>query len=89
VEQTSTLAHVGLLLLFDATGNAVMWGALLLAVALTVWEVRQNKFTLKGQMWWILLVLLIHVPGYLLLRVVTAFRQWKVGQGKVDQRNVG
>jgi len=80
---------MGLLLLFDATGNAVMWGALLLAVALTVWEVRQNKFTLKGQMWWILLVLLIHVPGYLLLRVVTAIRQGKVGQGKVDQRNVG
>ena len=71
---------MGLLLLFDATGNAVMWGALLLAVALTVWEVRQNKFTLKGQMWWILLVLLIHVPGYLLLRVVTAFRHRKVGQ---------
>ena len=81
---------MGLLLLFDATGNAVMWGALLLAAALTVWEVRQNKFTLKGQMWWILLVLLIHVPGYLLLRVVTAFRQNKVshgqvGPGKVDQ----
>ena len=75
---------MGLLLLFDATGNAVMWGALLLAVALTVWEVRQNKFTLKGQMWWILLVLLIHVPGYLLLRVVTAFHQKKVGQGKVE-----
>ena len=74
---------MGLLLLFDATGNAVMWGALLLAVALTVWEVRQNKFTVKGQMLWILLVLLIHVPGYLLLRVVTAFLQRKVGQRKV------
>ena len=74
---------MGLLLLFDATGNAVMWGALLLAVALTVWEVRQNKFTLKSQMWWILLVLLIHVPGYLLLRGVTAFRQRKVGPSKV------
>ena len=80
---------MGLLLLFDATGNAVMWGALLLAVALTVWEVRQNKFTLKGQMWWILLVLLIHVPGYLLLRVVTAFRQTKVGQSKAGERKVG
>ena len=79
---------MGLLLLFDATGNAVMWGALLLAVALTVWEVRQNKFTLKGQMWWILLVLLIHVPGYLLLRAVTAFRQRKVGQSKVGQSKV-
>ena len=66
---------MGLLLLFDATGNAVMWAALVLAVVLTVWEVRQNKFTLKAQMWWILLVLLIHVPGYLLLRLVTAVRQ--------------
>jgi hypothetical protein len=34
-------------------------------------------------MWWILLVLLIHVPGYLLLRGVTAFRQRKVGPSKV------
>jgi hypothetical protein len=70
---------MGLLLLFDATGNAIMWGALLLAVALTVWEVRQNKFSLKAQMWWILLVLLTHVPGYLLLRGVTAFLRRRVG----------
>ena len=76
---------MGLLLLFDATGNAVMWGALLLAVALTVWEVRENKFTTKSQMWWILLVLLTHVPGYLALRGVTAFRQGKVDQSRIGQ----
>lgn len=64
---------MGLLLLFDATGSAVLWGALLLAVALTVWEVRENKFTSKAQMWWILLVLLVHVPGYLVLRGLTAY----------------
>ena len=64
---------MGLLLLFDATGSAVLWGALLIAVALTVWEVRENKFTTKSQMWWILLVLLIHVPGYLVLRGLTAY----------------
>lgn len=64
---------MGLLLLFDATGSAVLWGALLVAVALTVWEVRENKFTTKSQMWWILLVLLIHVPGYLVLRGLTAY----------------
>lgn len=64
---------MGLLLLFDATGSAVLWGALLLAVALTVWEVRENKFTPKAQMWWILLVLLVHVPGYLVLRGLTAY----------------
>ena len=64
---------MGLLLLFDATGSAVLWGALLIAVALTVWEVRENKFTTKSQMWWILLVLLIHVPGYLVLRALTAY----------------
>jgi hypothetical protein len=69
---------MGLLLLFDATGNAVMWGALLLAVGLTVWEVRENKFTTKSQVWWILLVLLIHVPGYLVLRGVTAYLRKRV-----------
>lgn len=69
---------MGLLLLFDATGNAVMWGALLIAVGLTVWEVRENDFTPKAQMWWILLVLLIHVPGYLLLRGVTAYRRKRI-----------
>lgn len=64
---------MGFLLLFDATANAVMWGVLLVAVGLTYWEVRESNFTPKAQMWWILLVLLIHVPGYLMLRAVTAY----------------
>lgn len=64
---------MGLLLLFNATGNAIMWGALLLAAGLTYWEVRENNFSPKAQMWWILFVLLIHVPAYLALRIVTAY----------------
>ncbi|CAN5885562.1 hypothetical protein BH23ACT5_BH23ACT5_13420 [soil metagenome] len=64
---------MGLLLLFEATGNAVMWMALVGAVGLTVWEVREQNFSKKASMWWILLVLLTHVPGYLVLRGVTAY----------------
>jgi hypothetical protein len=65
---------MGLLLLFQATGNLVMWAALLGAVGLTVWEVREHRFSRKAQLWWVLLVLLTHVPGYLALRIVTAYR---------------
>lgn len=66
---------MGLLLLFDATGNALLWGVLLVTVGLTYWEVKENNFTPKYQMWWLLFVLLVHVPGYLALRVVTALRR--------------
>jgi hypothetical protein len=64
---------MGLLLLFEATGNPIMWLTLLVAVGLTYWEVREHRFSTKAQMWWVLLVLLFHVPGYLVLRLTTAF----------------
>lgn len=51
-----------------------MWGTLALAVGLTVWEVRESRFSRKASLWWVLLVVLVHVPGYLLLRAVTAYR---------------
>jgi hypothetical protein len=64
---------MGLLLLFDATGNAVMWLALFGAVGLAVWEVREAKFSAKASLWWVLLVMLFHVPGYIALRIVVAY----------------
>lgn len=64
---------MGLLLLFGAAGSVVMWGTLLLALALTFWEVREAGFSPKASLWWLLLVLLAHVPAYLALRVVTAY----------------
>lgn len=68
---------MGLLLLFEATDNAIMWLALLVAVGLAYWEVRENQFGKKAKMWWVLLVLLIHVPGYLVLRGTTAYLRGK------------
>lgn len=59
--------------MFEATRNVVMWLALFGAVGLTVWEVREQGFSKKASTWWILLVLLTHVPGYLVLRGVTAY----------------
>jgi hypothetical protein len=66
---------MGLLLLFEATGSAILWTALLVATGLTYWEVREYAFPLKQQLWWLLLVLLFHVPGYLVLRAFTAYRR--------------
>lgn len=68
---------MALLMLFEATTSIVMWLALLGAVGLTVWEVREHGFGRKASLWWILLVLLTHVPGYLVLRGVTAYRTHK------------
>ncbi len=50
-----------------------MWLALASAVGLTVWEVREQGFSKKASAWWVLFVLLTHVPGYLILRGVTAY----------------
>ncbi len=68
---------MGVLLLFDATGSPVMWLALLVAIGLTVWEVRERRFSRKAQLWWILFVLLFHVPAYLVLRLVSAYHREK------------
>lgn len=68
---------MGLLLLFRSTGSIVLWAALIGAVALTVWEVREQRFSRKAALWWVLLVVLTHVPGYLALRGLTAYRSHK------------
>ncbi len=54
-----------------------MWLALLASVGLTIWEVREHEFSKKAQLWWILFVLLVHVPGYLMLRGFTAYQRQK------------
>ena len=68
---------MALLMLFEATSSIVMWLALIGAIGLTVWEVREHGFGKKVSMWWILLVVLTHVPGYLALRGFTAYRTRK------------
>ncbi|NIY43319.1 MAG: hypothetical protein GWN22_06615, partial [Gemmatimonadetes bacterium] len=65
---------MGLMLLFDAAGSLAMWIALLVAIGLTVWEVREQQYPWRVQMWWITFVLLAHVPAYLGLRLWVAYR---------------
>lgn len=74
---TSYRNLMGLLILFRAAGSVVMWAALLVALGLTVWETREHHFSRKASLWWVLLVFLTHVPGYLALRAVTAYRSHK------------
>lgn len=60
---------MGLMLLFGAQRSVVLWLLLLAALALTMWETRDLGLNLKSTVWWLMLVVLIHVVGYLALRV--------------------
>lgn len=73
----STVTAMGLLMLLQATGNIILWAALIVTLGLTVWETREHGFSRKATLWWLLLVFLFHVPGYLVLRAVTAYRSRK------------
>ena len=60
---------MGLMMLADATESTVLWLFLLAALGLTYWECRDRHFENKITRWWLLLVLLTHVPGYIILRI--------------------
>ncbi len=59
-------------MLFDAETSAIMLLSLLGALGLTFWECREKEFGIRQTLWWLSLVLLVHVPGYLVLRLWTA-----------------
>ena len=63
---------MGLIMLFGAEESFVMWLSLVGALLLTGWEVREQGLDRKTAMWWLLLVLLVHVLGYIALRVWVA-----------------
>lgn len=65
---------MGVMLLFGAERSVVLWVTLGLALVLTVWEVWEQEFSRRLSLWWVLLVLLTHVPGYLGLRAWVAYR---------------
>ena len=63
---------MGLIMLFNAEGSAIMLLSLVAALGLTWWECREHEYGLRLTLWWMSLVLLVHVPGYLALRLWTA-----------------
>lgn len=65
------------LLLFDrGVPLALIWLSLLLALYLTVIELRELKPHWKWWAWWLSLVFFSHFVGYLALRVYVAYRRW-------------
>ena len=50
--------------------------ALLLALYLTVIELRQLRPNYLWWIWWLLLVFLTHFAGYLILRGYVVYRRW-------------
>jgi hypothetical protein len=66
------------MLLFVLTQSAPPIMLLVLAVALylVVWDIKDEPdLELGPKIWWFLLVLLTHVPGYLIFRVWIAVRR--------------
>jgi len=48
--------------------SSVLWLLLAGAVGLTVWECRERGYRTILMLWWISLVLITHVLGYIVLR---------------------
>ena len=68
---------MGLLIILDwfSEGNAVrqslvLWILLVAAVGLTVWECRERGYRTMVMLWWVSIVTLTHVLGYIVLRFV-------------------
>ena len=66
---------MGLLIILDwfSEGDAVrqslvLWILLVGAVGLTVWECRERGYRTMVMLWWVSIVVLTHVLGYIVLR---------------------
>jgi len=62
------------MMLFGAQRSIVLWVLLLGALGLTLWETREQGLSRRSTVWWLLLVMLTHVLGYIGLRVFGAVR---------------
>ena len=60
---------MGLMMLFDREDALVLWLLLLAALGLTFYETRELELDRRMTIWWMLLVALTHVVGYLGLRM--------------------
>ena len=63
---------MGILWLMGAQQSAVLFLLLVAALGLTWWEARQQDFDRRLAFWWISVVGMTHVLGYLALRVWVA-----------------
>ena len=66
---------MGLLIVVDwisdtggARNNIVLWVMLVAAVGLTFWECRERGYRGVVVLWWMSLVFITHVLGYIVLR---------------------
>ncbi len=66
---------MGVLWLMGAQQSAVLFVLLLAAIGLTWWEARQQDFDRRLTFWWISVVGMTHVLGYLALRLWVTFRE--------------
>lgn len=65
---------MGLMILFGAQRSVVLWVLLAAAIVLTIWEVKEQGFDRRRSIWWLLLVVMTHVVGYLALRIYAVIR---------------
>ncbi len=68
---------MGLMILADAEQSVALLLLLLAGLGLTFWETRTQRLEWRQTAWWLLLVLLIHVIGYLALMGWGAYRKRK------------
>ena len=66
---------MGILWLLGAHRSAVLFVLLIAALGLTVWEARQQNLDRRMTLWWISVVGMTHVLGYLALRAWVANRE--------------
>jgi hypothetical protein len=66
---------MGILWLMGAQQSALLFVLLLAAIGLTWWEARQQDFDRRLTFWWISVVGMTHVLGYLALRLWVTFRE--------------
>ena len=66
---------MGILWLIGAQQSAVLFLLLVAALGLTWWEARQQDFDRRLTFWWISVVGMTHVLGYLALRLWVTFRE--------------
>lgn len=62
------------MILVGAQNNGILALLLAGAIALAYWETRERQFDFRQTIWALLLVALLHVPGYLLLRAWSIYR---------------
>jgi TctA family transporter len=70
------------MLLFVLTGQIppILLVALVICLYLTVWDLWTEEMEFQQKAWWVLLVLLTHVLGYLVFRVWLARRRGAAAQ---------